>query len=336
MKQIKVLIVGAGRIAGLNELDRLRIKPCTHYGAFNTNKNFKVEAVVDHNFSRAKKFAKLFKIKSFSSVGNALKVVRPDLVTVAVPYSKHFSVIKKCSISNFKPKIIFCEKPLSDNSKNAKEIIKICERKKIQLFVNNRRLDEPYQILKNILIKKFKNKITSVNANCSSGMHTIGSHLLDLLRYICGDVSYIFSIKDNTYIKRLPYSKNFTNKDPRISSILKFKNGIICTFNCSAKLDYTYFEIEVLCKDGKIRVSDNGKLIEYWVKKKPKRSTLSFGLRKKTIRFKNKSLFARISKYIFASRKIKNNLISGKEGYNTYRLIDLMIKSSKNNKKIYA
>ena len=97
MKQIKVLIVGAGRIAGLNELDRLRIKPCTHYGAFNTNKNFKVEAVVDHNFSRAKKFAKLFKIKSFSSVGNALKVVRPDLVTVAVPYSKHFSVIKSHS-----------------------------------------------------------------------------------------------------------------------------------------------------------------------------------------------------------------------------------------------
>ena len=80
-------------------------------------------------FPEQKNLQKLFKIKSFSSVGNALKVVRPDLVTVAVPYSKHFSVIKKCSISNFKPKIIFCEKPLSDNSKNAKEIIKFVKEK---------------------------------------------------------------------------------------------------------------------------------------------------------------------------------------------------------------
>ena len=65
MKQIKVLIVGAGRIVGLNELDRWRIKPCTHYGAFNTNKNFKVVVVVDHNFSRAKNLQNYLKLKVF-------------------------------------------------------------------------------------------------------------------------------------------------------------------------------------------------------------------------------------------------------------------------------
>ena len=39
---MKVLIVGAGNIAGLNEKDKFRTKPCTHYGAFSSNPNFKV------------------------------------------------------------------------------------------------------------------------------------------------------------------------------------------------------------------------------------------------------------------------------------------------------
>ena len=36
----KVLIVGAGRIAGLNEFDNYCLKPCTHIGAFNNHKDF--------------------------------------------------------------------------------------------------------------------------------------------------------------------------------------------------------------------------------------------------------------------------------------------------------
>lgn len=334
MNQLKVLIVGAGRIAGLNEMDRKRIKPCTHFGAFNNNKNFKVEAVVDKEISRARTFGKLFNLKYFLSLNKALKIIKPDLVSVAVPYSLHRSVIEKCALSEFRPKIIFCEKPISNDILDAKKIVDLCKKKNINLFVNNRRLDEPYKILKNLLIKKFRNKIISVNAQCSSGIHTIGSHLIDIVRYICGDAKYVFAIKDKSYIGRLVFSKNFTNKDPRVSSIIKFKNGIIGTFNCSAKLNYTFFEIEVLCKNGKIKISDNGNIIEYWIKKKPSKSTLSFGLKKYKMKFKNKSLFKQISNYIFNKRNSKNNLISGKEGYNTYRLLDLMIKSSNKNVKI--
>ena len=334
MKSIKVLIVGAGRIAGLNELDKFRIKPCTHYGAFKRNKKFIVKAVVDKNINRARKFGNLFNLKFYSSLNTALREIRPELISIAVPYSLNFSIISKCANSKYKPKIIFCEKPISNNILDAKKIIKICNNNNINLFINNRKLEEPYKILKNLVIKKFKNKVISVNSQCSSGIHTIGSHLIDIVRHICGEASFVFGIQDNSYVKKLPYSKNFTNKDPRISSIIKFKNGIIGSFNCSAKLDYTYFEIEVLCKDGKIKISDNGNLIDYWIRKKPGKSTLSYGLKKFSVKFKKKSLFNQIPKYIFNNRNSKNNLISGKEGYNSYRLLDRMIKSSKKNIKI--
>ena len=79
-------------------------------------------------------------------------------------------------------------------------------------------------------------------------MYIHRSHLIDIARHIC-EASLYLVFKIIFMLKVVPYSKNFTNKD-QISSIIKFKNGIIGSF-AQQKLDCTYFEIEVLCKEVK-------------------------------------------------------------------------------------
>ena len=246
------------------------------------------------------------------------------------PIQSQLRCSEKICNSKSKCKIIFCEKPISNNLSSAKKIVELCQNNRIQLFVNNRRLDTPYENLFNLL-KKYQSKIIQINASCSSGIHAIGSHMLDLLLHICGEPIKVFSYRERNKIKMLKYSKNFTQNDPRVFSLIKFKKNIYCFFSCSANLNYSYFEIEIILKNGKIRVSDNGSILEYWLPVKPKKSTLSFKLKKYSLKINtSKTLFAKIPNFIFNNQKnFKNNLLSGINGFKTYKIIDALVSSSK-------
>mgnify|MGYP000105385712 CR=1 FL=1 len=161
---IKVLIIGAGRIAGLNEKDNYRKKPCTHYGAFASNREFEVLGVVDVDRSRAAYFADQFNIKYYSTdIEKAINNVRPDLISIAVPYKFHYNIVKKICLNKIRPQIIFCEKPIADTVEKAVEMSLLCENSNIRLFINNRRLTPIYRDLKEVVKKEFGNKIITVN-----------------------------------------------------------------------------------------------------------------------------------------------------------------------------
>ena len=113
--KIKVLIVGAGRIAGLNELDVERKTPSSHAGAYIDNKKFLLVGVVDKDINVAKKFASIFKIPFASdNLSESLAFTKPDLLSITVPYQIHDKILNECIQSNYKPRFIFCEKPLKN------------------------------------------------------------------------------------------------------------------------------------------------------------------------------------------------------------------------------
>ena len=338
IKSLKVLIVGAGRIAGTYELDKFRKKPCTHIGAFKKNKNFNVKGIVDTKIKKGIQFSKKFKIQFFLKIEEALKKIKPDLVSIAVPDHQHLKVLKSCVKSKFKPKLIFCEKPISNNLINALKMHNLAKKSGINLFVNNRRLDPTYLHIKNLLKKNYNNQVVSFSAYCSSGINTLGSHVIDLIRYIFGEVEYVISLRDPTVVNHLAHSENFTNSDPRISSLIRLKKDITGFFMCSAKLKYSYFEIEILTKKGKIRISDNGKNIKVWKLRKPGLSVLSHTLKREKNQIVNKrhTLFENLAEYIYLNKENYENVISSGEALKSYKVINAMIKSSKNNKKIYV
>ena len=67
-----------------------------------------------------------------------------------------------------------------------------------------------------------------------------------------------YALQEKEFISELPYSKNFVPSDPRVRALIKFRSGLTGTFFNTALTEFTYFEIELLFKSGKIRSSDNG------------------------------------------------------------------------------
>lgn len=336
-KSIRTIIIGAGHIAGLNEMDPFRKKPCTHVGMYKSNSNFDLVAIVDIDPAKAKDFAVKFRLKKyFTDISTALDDVQPDLVSVAVPYQFHHDVVIAVATNPNRSKIIFCEKPIADTIEKAEAMIATCKSNGVRFLVNNRRLMSIYQECKKIISERFHNEVITINGWCSSGLHAIGIHMIDLLRFLCGEIAWVQSVPETEYVESLPYSTNFEPEDQRVRSLIGYENGIVGGFFNTALTAYTYFEIEIHCKEGKIRVSDNGNLLQIWNAAPPSESTLSYRLSEPlTKEIKDYSLFANISKALAVINEIgDNHPLSGREALESYRVLEAMVRSSKTRQRV--
>lgn len=340
-KKINVFIIGAGRIAGLNELDKLRLKPASHVGAYMNNSIYNICGVYDKDKISGKKFSKLFKIKYYHNLQKGLLEADPNHISIAVPYKENLNIIEIVLKFTKNLKSILCEKPISNSIKSALKIHYLCEKNKVKLFVNNRRLMTHHQEIKKIIKNKFNGHIIEMNACCSSGLHAIGTHMIELIFDICGDPEWVIGCKVKNNIKKLPYSMNYHKNDPTVFSISKFQNEIKVFFSNTAETLYSMFEFKIILKDGIIESKDNLSKIIYRKFIKPKRSTLSYKLSSPVVHnYKEIPLFKIISDHILSNYKnnFKNynhsplNSINAIKSYNF--LSKILVSYNNSSKKI--
>lgn len=250
-KQFNVLIIGAGNIGAF--FDRPSSKNIlTHAHAFSKMEGFNLLGFVDISKENGEEAAELWNVKYFSSIEKAFNENRIDVVSVCVPDDYHYSVLKK--LSKFPLKLVFAEKPLAKNVKEAEEIIKIYKDKNIKCLINySRRFVSEFEILKDKVASGEYGKFICGNGYYGKGTLHNGSHLIDFLRYIIGE------IKD---FKTIDYNFDFYDDDPSVSAILNFKNGgrfVMQNIPCD---NYTIFELELLFQNKRIRIVDSGFKIE--------------------------------------------------------------------------
>ncbi len=315
---VQTIIIGAGNIAGLNEIQKMRLKPATHIGYLKKYKIFKIENIIDSNEAKAKQFAKLFKLNALTDL-KIFNVKKFDLCIIAVPFKYNLEVIKNISKVKFKPRVIFLEKPLSHNLEIAMKIQQICQKNKIKLLVNNRRLMESIQ-----LIKKIKKKPFLVTATCSSGMNAIGTHMIDTLHYLYGNPKKIFTMKETKIVKKLEYSKNYHSRDKRFSCILDYGNDFHIFFRNTALSKYSFFEIDIFFEDSKIRIKNHLNDIKFQKMSKNNKISISYRLNDYWKKNYKKSLFDSIGlnlKNFFLKKKNNLNCLNSLNAIETLKII---------------
>lgn len=259
MKKFNVLIVGCGNIAGgydSSNVDSDNI--LTHAKAFKLHKGFLLRGCVDPNIQVLKNFSDYWGIeKTYSNLIDALKDdIKYDVISICSPTSSHYADLKMSM--NLKPKLIFCEKPITNNINDAKKIINICKHFDIELVVNHtRRWNKNIQKFKHELIEKQWGKIRSVTGFYNKGILNNGTHLVDLIQYFFGEVKLI-NIVDQTI--------DLSQQDPSISAQLKSNDGININLVAGNANDFTIFELHILSEKGFISIENGGK---YWRKRLP-------------------------------------------------------------------
>ncbi len=179
---MKVCVIGTGKM-GKN-----------HARVYNEIDGVDLVGVSDINEKAGKDVAKKNKCEYFKNYEDLLRVEGLEAVSVCVPTFLHYDVGKKVIESG---KHLLIEKPLAENVKKAKELVKLAEEKGVKLAVGHiERFNPAVQELKKLIVKGSLGNITSILARRvgifpprikdANVIVDMAVHDIDIFRYLLG------------------------------------------------------------------------------------------------------------------------------------------------------
>ncbi|MDD5450223.1 MAG: Gfo/Idh/MocA family oxidoreductase [Candidatus Omnitrophica bacterium] len=246
MKIYRAAIIGCGRIGSEFDGEINRNIALTHAGAYSLNQRTNLIAGCDSRREKLKAFQKKWEVNSiYPDYRTMLEKERIDILSVCTPPKTHWPIIRYAS--NFPLKAIYCEKPISDNFRDARKILRLCRTKKILLTINHQRRFDPFhRELKQKITEGFAGRVQQVNCYYTRGIFNTGTHILDLFYFLFGRPEWTMAV----------YSRNRSNfkNDPNLDVVIKFKNGPLAALRACDDSCYLIFEIDILGTDARIRL----------------------------------------------------------------------------------
>lgn len=248
---LRCLIIGCGQIAGGFDAQRSPEQmPLSHAGAFTRHGRYRVLACVEPIASRRAEFMQRWAVpEGYADVTElASHAGCYDVISVCSPTSEHYRSMKAAIALN--PRLIFCEKPLAPQLSQASELVEACRLAGIPMVVNyTRRWDEDLVQLVEDLKSGVWGAVRSVVGVYTKGILNNGSHMVDLLNLLFGQLS----VRD----VGLPVYDGFPD-DPSVAVMLATDDLIPVQLSHADARDYSMFELQIVTEKGVITMEDGG------------------------------------------------------------------------------
>jgi len=250
-KNFNVLIIGAGKIGAFFDTPK-SASILTHAHAFSEHPGFKLIGFVDRDGRRANQAARIWGGTGFSNLQKAFQAKRVDVAVNATPDKLHYKILR--DLMGRPLKFILTEKPLASSLTEANNIMKLARTKRIPIAVNyQRRFVPEFQALaKNIKNNKYGRYLAGTGYY-GKGLKHNGSHLLDLVRYLIGEIKQI---------KETGRTNDYIPGDPSLSGLVTLKNGGRFWLQAINRKFYTIFEADLFFSRARLRIINSGSQIE--------------------------------------------------------------------------
>ena len=253
LEKYSVLVVGAGRIAGgFENYSDTEIK-LTHAWAYREHKKFQINACIEPDIDKRKAFMKKWSIKNgFSDIASYKSSgLSCDIISISTPTNSHSEIIKQ--FLDTPVKAFFCEKPITDSIEDTKFIVNKINEKNIPFAVGYlRRWNKSINEIKNELDNEEWGKIRSVVGIYSKGVLNNGSHLIDTIGYLLGDLRI-----NVVTAKRIDYMPD----DPTVDAAMYLKDSTPVNLIGTDSRDFTIFELHIYLEEGVISIEQSGLVI---------------------------------------------------------------------------
>jgi len=248
---LKAAIVGCGNIAGFLDAPN-QDNILTHAHAYQVHKQTQLVAVCDPDLEQRRSFLATWgqDIRHFDSFETLLASQDIDIVSICSPTNFHFEAMV-LALKNKKIQTIICEKPFVHTQEELDELKILMHIHPKNILLNfMRRYDPSIQRLHHLIEYESLGKILSFNGRFTKGLYHNGSHMLELVEYLCGDITSLSShnmtkIEDDFY-------GNFLMNCSDIQGILQNFSGD----------NYALFELEVILSKGRVLIKDSGHTIQ--------------------------------------------------------------------------
>jgi predicted dehydrogenase len=225
--------------------------PLSHAGAYTRHGGFELAACVDSDQSKRNDFAKFWRIAEQASDISELGAQSGSFDVISICSPTHVHHIHLEQAIDLRPRLIFCEKPLTADLSSADYTVKKCESSNIKLIVNYGRCwDSSVADVITQLRGGRWGQIRSVIGHYNKGILNNGGHLVDLLLRLLGPLSLVATASQLF---------DFWEYDPTIAALLTAKEGTVPVYlNPGHARDFAYFELEIVCELGVIRMESGG------------------------------------------------------------------------------
>ena len=180
--------------------------------------------VVDTDRTTAKRIAEIFNTNAFFDYKEIIP--KMDAAIVATPTSTHYKIAMDLLNEG---KHVLVEKPICSSVKEAEELVKKAEKKKLVLAVGHiERHNQAVKFVKNALDKKRFGELIALSSKRVSNFPgrirdvgvilDFGIHDIDVMRYLVGEIRSV-------YAKSGKVNRNIDFEDHAIM-ILNFENGV--------------------------------------------------------------------------------------------------------------
>lgn len=261
---MRAAVIGLGRIGFEFSLDPKRQQPASHLECCLELSEISNVAVCDVSIDKHARARKRFPQvdSAFESYLEMLREFEPEIVSVATPTPSHARIA--CDVASYPSvKAIFLEKPIAQSLEEADRIISACRKNEVQLTVNYTRRWHP----------TFQKLVAYVgDPHVVIGIHPgpllrTGTHMIDLFNQLLPDEPVSVQAFGLPYLNYLTDSKEGCN-DLSISGCVHYtvKNDLKgeAILISGADKPYVLFELDVLMKNGRFRVVDNGGRLEFY------------------------------------------------------------------------
>lgn len=248
---LRVMIVGCGNIAGgFDEGCPPERPPYTHAGAYAGDGRFELLACVEPDEKRRVEFMSAWNVSTgFCSIEDAsASGIQVDVISICSPTLCHAHDLQMALL--FKPRLIFCEKPLTSAVATTQKLIDACTQSNTKLAVNyTRRWDADVLTLQADMQAGRWGTLRSVVAYYNKGIANNGSHMIDLLHLLIGPMRIVnvgSPIND------------FFAEDVTLPVWLENEAGVPVMLACGHAQDYAVFELQLVFSRGVLLMEDGG------------------------------------------------------------------------------
>lgn len=303
-----------------------RVTESTFIPALTMARKGKLISLYSRDINRAKSLAEKFGAQSYHNDFDKFLKEDIDIVYVASENSRHYEQVIKSALAG---KHILCEKPIAITSREADEMVRVCKENNVLLTVNYLHRFHPLVLKAKELIKDQKlGKLVSISLNFNidsppssnfrfkkelsggGALRDLGTHMIDLLRFLGGEVNDIDGIIDN-----LVYQSEV---DDFSIGTVKFAKEGYGVFNVSFNSKKAFNRIEIICHEGSMSIENliGRKIVS------PKLTIMIDGEAKKAFRKRgNKQLFL-IRSVQKSLLKNETPMVTGEDGLINLKLME--------------
>ncbi len=250
---LTVAVIGCGRIAGGFAGTSDRGGAPTHADAYDRHLSFRMIACVEPDDRRRLSFMRRWEVPhGFANLDECVAAdVGFDVASVCTPTPVHAAILWR--LLETPVRAVLCEKPLTDDASQSARLVDAYRAAGKPLAVAYlRRWNPAMAKLKRELESGSWGGLRTVIGTYTKGALNNGSHLVDLLQYLCGPLT----------LKTVTGSRiDGVAGDPTVDAVLALEGGVPVHLVGADSRDYALFELHLITQRGAIDIERSGQVV---------------------------------------------------------------------------